>query len=212
MICPCRPWSSIVKESTKCKFFFFFRPLRRLCTKPALMLYTHPYMSESLTHSLVKGLEERARKMEKEQTKYLRRLREKNPKKLDETFRRLHNEVFDYVECLECANCCTKVGPRFQKRDVERIAKHFNMHPKSFRLQYLELDEDEDWVLKKLPCPFLGEDNYCTIYEVRPKACAEYPYTDVKNMRGHLVTARKNLPFCPAVFEIVERLRKEYPL
>ena len=161
---------------------------------------------------LLRILPERARKAEKDQTKYLRRLRDKNPKKLDEMFRRLHDEVFADIDCLDCANCCKTISPRFKKRDIERIAGYLNMHPKTFRLTYLEIDDDDDWVLKKLPCPFLGEDNYCSIYEVRPKACIEYPHTNVKNMRGHLVIARKNLSVCPAVFEIVERLRKEYPL
>ena len=161
---------------------------------------------------LLRTLPDRVKKAEKDQTRYLQRLRNKNPKKLDEMFRQLHDEVFAEIDCLDCANCCKTISPRFMKRDIERIAKHLNMHPKTFRLTYLELDEDDDWVLQKLPCPFLGEDNYCSIYEVRPKACAEYPHTNVKNMRGHLVIARKNLPVCPAVFEIVERLRKEYPL
>jgi uncharacterized protein len=162
--------------------------------------------------ALLKSLEERARKRSKEDIKYLRRLRDKNPKKLDAMFSRLHDEVFAEMNCLECANCCRTISPRFLKRDIERIAKFLNMHPKTFRLRYLELDEDDDWVLTKSPCPFLGDDNYCSIYDVRPKSCAEYPHTNVKNMRGHLTTARKNLPICPAVFEIVGRIRREYPL
>ena len=165
-----------------------------------------------MTASQLQSLEERARKRAKEDTKYLRRLREKNPKKLDEMFRTLHDEVFADIECLECANCCKSISPRFMKRDIERIAKHFNMHPKTFRIRYLTQDEDDEWVLQKTPCPFLGPENVCTIYEVRPKACAEYPHTNVKNMRGHLTVARRNLSICPAVFEIVGRLREEYPL
>ena len=165
-----------------------------------------------MVQSLLRSLEERARKAEKAHTKYLKRLRDRNPKKLDETFSRIHDEVFAEIECLDCANCCRTISPRFIKREIERIAKHLNMHPKTFRLTYLELDEDEEWVLQKTPCPFLGEDNYCSIYEERPKACAEYPHTNVKNMRGHLVLARKNLSVCPAVFEIVEKIRQEYPL
>ncbi len=35
------------------------------------------------------------------------------------------------------------------------------------------------------PCPFLGDDNYCSVYEARPKACREYPHTDRKNGAGH---------------------------
>jgi Fe-S-cluster containining protein len=43
---------------------------------------------------------------------------------------------------------------------------------------YLLLDEEHDYVFRQQPCPFLGVDNYCSIYEVRPKACREYPHTD----------------------------------
>jgi hypothetical protein len=30
---------------------------------------------------------------------------------------------------------------------------------------YLRLDEDGDYVVKSTPCPFLGADNFCSIYE-----------------------------------------------
>ena len=35
-------------------------------------------------------------------------------------------------------------------------------------------------VPKGLPCPFLAEDGRCTVYEVRPRDCAEYPHTQKK--------------------------------
>ena len=44
--------------------------------------------------------------------------------------------------------------------------------------QYLRLDEDGDYVVKTTPCPFLGSDNYCSIYDVRPSDCERFPYTD----------------------------------
>ena len=200
----CRDYGSIVQIFiVKLSVSLFHLEQGRLCAYNCAV---------NIMESLIRSLEERARKNEKDQTKYLRRLREKNPKKLDEMFRRLHDEVFAEMDCLDCGNCCKTTSPRFMQRDIDRIAKHFNMHPKTFRLQYLDLDEDDDWVLRKTPCPFLLADNSCSIYHVRPKACQEYPHTNVKNMRGHLVIARNNLSICPAVYEIVERIRKEYPL
>ena len=169
-------------------------------------------MDESYTESLLKSLPERAQRLSKEHKKYLTRLRDRNPKRLDELFARIHGEVFEHVDCLECGNCCKTISPRWMDRDIDTTAKFLNMHPKTFKLTYLELDEDEDYVCKKTPCPFLEQDNRCFIYEARPKACREYPHTDSKNMRGLLVIARKNIPVCPAVFEIVERVRKEIPL
>jgi len=81
------------------------------------------------------------------------------------------------------------------------------MRPAAFTEKYLRTDEDGDQVLQLLPCPFLGTDNYCGIYEVRPKACREYPHTDRRNMHEILDLTLKNTAVCPAVFEILERMK-----
>ena len=82
------------------------------------------------------------------------------------------------------------------------------MKPGAFIEKYLRVDEDNDYVLKSSPCTFLGEDNMCSIYESRPKACREYPHTDRKKMVQITDLTYKNTLVCPAVLEIVERLRK----
>ncbi len=169
-------------------------------------------MSTEYTRSLLSSLSERAQQKEKEHKKYLRRLKDKNPKKLDETFARIHAEVFADIDCLACGNCCRSIPPKWLDRDIVKAAKIMSMHPKTFKLRYLETDEDEDLVCRETPCPFLDADNYCFIYEDRPKSCREYPHTDSKNMRGLLTVTRKNIAVCPGVFEIVEKLRDEYPL
>ena len=48
---------------------------------------------------------------------------------------------------------------------------------------YLRVDEDNDYVLQSVPCTFLDADNYCMIYDVRPKACREFPHTDRKKFQ-----------------------------
>ena len=47
--------------------------------------------------------------------------------------------------------------------------------PSDFTDKYLKIDEDFDYILKKVPCEFLLKDNSCSIYDFRPKACREYP-------------------------------------
>lgn len=71
---------------------------------------------------------------------------------------------------------------------------------------YLRIDEEGDYVLKSLPCPFLGSDNRCTIYEVRPSDCSRFPYTDedVLLKRPHLTL--KNASFCPITYYVLERM------
>ena len=121
----------------------------------------------------------------------------------------MHDKVFECTDCLKCANCCTTTGPLFTDKDIIRIAKYLRIKPSEFTEKYLRIDEDRDYVLKSVPCTFLGEDNYCSIYEVRPKACREYPHTDRKKQNQLLNLTEKNIEVCPAVFNIVEKLKKE---
>jgi uncharacterized protein len=145
-----------------------------------------------------------------ENQKFLHRLKDKRTKQLDERFHQAHEAVFAKTNCLQCANCCKTTSPIFKDVDIDRIAKHLRLRPADFVSQYLMLDADRDFVLKTSPCAFLGSDNTCRIYEVRPRACREYPHTDRKNIAGILNLTAQNTRVCPAVFDIVERLKKVY--
>lgn len=120
----------------------------------------------------------------------------------------LHEDEFSRTDCLNCANCCKTTGPLFTQKDIERIAKHFKMKPGEFIDTYLRMDEDNDFVLQQVPCPFLGADNYCSIYEKRPKACREYPHTDRKDFHKISNITIKNTAVCPAAYNIVEEMKK----
>lgn len=151
-----------------------------------------------------------AQKKYTENKKFFSKLRKKPPKDLDITMQRLDEEEFQRTNCLECANCCKTTGPLFTDSDIIRIAKHFRLKPQAFITKYLRIDEDKDYVLQQLPCPFLGGDNYCAIYDVRPKACREYPHTSRKKFHQISEITMKNLTICPAAFNIVEELKKYY--
>ena len=75
--------------------------------------------------------------------------------------------------------------------------------------KYIRIDEDGDYVFKTMPCPFLMPDNYCQIYENRPKACKEYPHTDRKKFYQITNLSIKNSHVCPIVYEVLEDLKKE---
>lgn len=143
----------------------------------------------------------------KENKKFLLGLKKRDARALDNQFHSLHDEVFRETDCLTCANCCKTTSPIFYQTDIERASKALRIKPGQFVEQYLRIDEDKDYVLKSSPCPFLNSDNYCKIYEDRPKACREYPHTNRKKMIQVLDLAYKNTLVCPAVLEIVERLK-----
>ncbi len=148
-----------------------------------------------------------SRKKEQENRKFLLSLKKKDPRRVDDIFHRIHNDVFDEIDCLECANCCKTTSPIFYPNDIERAAGALRMKPGDFVTRFLRVDEDGDNVLKSSPCPFLDIDNYCTIYDHRPKACREYPHTDRKKVAQIATLTLKNTMVCPAVFEMVERLK-----
>jgi Fe-S-cluster containining protein len=148
-----------------------------------------------------------ARARGKDNKKFLDKLRKKNPRLVDEVFHAVHDEVFQGIDCLTCANCCKTTSPIFYQTDIERISKYLHMRPGDFIEQYLRVDEDNDFVLKTAPCPFLDENNFCSVYEVRPRACREYPHTDRKKMVQIMDLTFKNSLVCPAVLEMIERLK-----
>ena len=137
------------------------------------------------------------------------KLRRTKPKDLDDVVHRLHEEVFEDVDCLKCANCCKTTSPIFYHSDIERVARHLKMKPSRFIEQYLHIDEDGDYVLNSAPCPFLDADNYCLVYENRPTACREYPHTDRKRFHQILDLTLKNTAICPAAYRIVEEMKKK---
>jgi len=162
------------------------------------------YLDELLPNWPEKAL---ARKRENQE--FFKRLKRTDKKALDQKINQLHEEVFACTDCLKCANCCTTTGPLLTNKDIERLAKYERMRPAAFTEAYLRLDEDGDYVFQNMPCRYLNDDNTCSIYDIRPKACREYPHTDRAKQYQILNLTRKNAEVCPAVFEIVERLKRQ---
>ncbi len=161
---------------------------------------------------LLPRLAQRAKDERKANRKFFRKLSRRPPRQLDATVAELHEEVFSRIDCLQCANCCKTTSPIFRDIDIDRIASYLGIRPATLVEEYLQLDAEGDYVLKVAPCPFLGADNYCSIYEVRPKACREYPHTDRKNFHQILDLTLRNTAICPAAFEVVMKLRESEKL
>jgi hypothetical protein len=117
-----------------------------------------------------------------------------------------HEEAFEKIDCLKCANCCKRYSPRFKTPDIKRISKHLKMKEGDFIETYLKLDEDGDYVAKSVPCPFLGDDNFCSIYEQRPSDCHRFPYTDEDVFIKRKEITLKNAEFCPITYFVLEKL------
>lgn len=140
------------------------------------------------------------------QGQYRNFLKKANKNKVLALLPDLHDEAFQNVDCLACANCCRNYSPRFKMPDIKRIAKHLRMKESAFIETYLKLDSDGDYVVRSSPCPFLGSDNYCSIYEERPRDCARFPYTNEDVLLKQPSLTLKNATVCPAMYYVMERL------
>jgi Fe-S-cluster containining protein len=152
---------------------------------------------------------EKAANLKDKNQKLLRKLGKGKTKVVDSQFHERHDAVFEKIDCLKCANCCKTTSPIFRDVDIQRLSNFLRVSVADFQKRYLQMDSDGDWVLQSSPCPFLYEDNTCAVYEVRPKACSEYPHTDRKNMQQILDLTFKNSLICPAVARILERISEQ---
>jgi len=139
---------------------------------------------------------------------FLDRFDELVPEDMPAVVAKVDATVWRDINCMECANCCKTMTPTFTKADVTRISAHLGMKPKEFTAKWLKKEDDSgDIVNTTQPCQFLV-DNKCSIYEVRPADCAEFPHHNKKPFDLYNDTFKNNLIHCPATLLFVDRLKK----
>ena len=158
----------------------------------------------------LKLLQQKASGEKKENRKLFKQLSRFKPSKLDQEFHVLHDKYMAEVDCLDCGNCCRSISPAVKDNDISRLARYLKTRPSELTETYFDLDEEGDYVFRSQPCPFIGDDNYCSVYDARPKACREYPHTDRTRMHQVMNITFRNISICPVVYEIVRELREEY--
>lgn len=140
---------------------------------------------------------------------YKQYLHRANKNKVLKSLPDLHEQAFEKIDCLSCGNCCKNYSPRFKTPDIKRIAKYLKMKDGDFINQYLFVDSEGDYVLRSKPCPFLGTDNYCSIYDHRPSDCRRFPYTDEDVILKRQSLTLTNSSFCPIVYYVLEMLMQD---
>jgi Fe-S-cluster containining protein len=145
------------------------------------------------------GWQNRSADHQKQYKQFLRRADKKQALKQLPNY---HDEAFSKIDCLQCGNCCKNYSPRFKTTDIKRISKRLKMKEATFIEEYLHLDTDGDYVTKTSPCPFLGANNYCSIYEDRPGDCARYPYTNEDVLLKRPQLTQKKIPLFARLFTL----------
>jgi Fe-S-cluster containining protein len=160
--------------------------------------------------ALVREWQQNAARREDSNFRFLRSLKmADDPDAVDALARAAHAEVFSRIDCTRCANCCKTMPPGLTDDDIARIAASLDLTSADFIARYLTMDRAEGgYLMKAVPCPFLGADDRCTIYEVRPADCRSYPNTDREGFSGRSYQHTSNTLTCPAVYHIVKEMRK----
>jgi Fe-S-cluster containining protein len=87
-------------------------------------------------------------------------------------------------DCSKCPGyCCSYDHIEVSDYDVRRLAKHFDLPEKTFRLRYLKTTPENTTVLRhrkdhiyKSMCVFFDQqERRCTVYSARPRVCRSYP-------------------------------------
>ncbi len=125
---------------------------------------------------------------------------------VDARIHQLYQSVSAQIDCTECGNCCKKLEPGLESKEIERLAQQKNLAAETFKELFVAFDGEAQF-LKTKPCMFLA-DCKCTIYEHRPAACAGYPHLDGTDMK-YKSSMWSNYALCPIVFNVLEALKKE---
>jgi Fe-S-cluster containining protein len=148
---------------------------------------------------------------EKENKRFRLFLKRRNPS--DRHLRHLAESIQDQIDCTKCANCCREGEAGVTPRDIEKLSKFIGVTREEFREQFTMRASDNELILKRSEgtgCVFL-KDNLCTVYEARPRSCADYPHL----VRGEgSLTSRmwlmpERAPWCPIVYNWLEAVKDE---
>jgi Fe-S-cluster containining protein len=132
----------------------------------------------------------------------------REPDRVDSIANEAHEEIFSKIDCTNCANCCKTLSPQIDQTDIERIASFLGISEAEFIEKYLKIIGENNYEMNSLPCPFL-EENKCTIYDIRPTVCREYPHTNKQEFASRKYMHSGNAEICPAVYHILETMKKE---
>jgi uncharacterized protein len=129
---------------------------------------------------------------------------------LDAVVRKTTDEVWQQIDCTACANCCRTMHIVVDNKDIARLAGRLNMTVLQFSKRYVTVAEDKTKQFSSIPCPFLGEDNLCTVYDDRPKACRDFPFLHGDNFRSRTLGVIAHTSDCPIVFNVWQALKKRF--
>jgi Fe-S-cluster containining protein len=127
---------------------------------------------------------------------------------LDAVVKETTDEVWQQIDCTTCAHCCRTLQIVVDAQDIRKLAARLGIKPSQFSRRYVQTAADGTKHLISTPCAFLGDDNRCTVYEDRPRACRDFPYLYEPGFRHRTLAMIENTGVCPIVFNVWQALQQ----
>ncbi|MCZ2150587.1 MAG: YkgJ family cysteine cluster protein [Bryobacterales bacterium] len=131
----------------------------------------------------------------------------------EEPFHILAAEIQSEMDCTQCANCCRQMVVSASDAAVEAIADHLNIPPEEVIRLYTMPDPKApgNRLLRQADdaCIFL-DGNLCMIYEVRPKACRDFPHVAAhpRTLGSRFSSLCRNAWLCPIIYNAIEGYKR----
>ena len=141
----------------------------------------------------------------------LKKIVKKNPKGLLADVKSATESTWKEVSCVACGHCCMEMTPTWKKSEIKRVAAHFGMTSAQYYEKYLYTEEKTGDIMNdSTPCQhFDKKKGLCTIYEIRPSDCAEFPHFHRKDFKDQVEEVFiPNMARCPATLVMVEKLNE----
>lgn len=119
--------------------------------------------------------------------------------------------ILDQFTCQQSGHCCKCPGVVYVTlSDIKGMANKLNLSEIDFRQQYVIKQNGWDVISTTTHRPncFLDEQNRCSVYEHRPKACRTYPNWDV--IWSSEEALKKECALCPGLNKAVELTKKTF--
>jgi uncharacterized protein len=130
----------------------------------------------------------------------------------DEQFQRIASEIQAHIDCTSCANCCRYSVVSVSRNEIVNIASYLGATPDEVTRLYTVPDADAPALPtlrnSREGCVFL-ENNRCRIYEVRPKACRDFPHVGVgtHSLGGRPSSHARWAALCPIIYNALESFK-----
>jgi uncharacterized protein len=120
------------------------------------------------------------------------------------------SQILSHFKCQKSGNCCKCPGYVYvDDADISKMADIKGQSVESFTAAYVSRESGWKVVARPgfRPDCFLDEQNGCTVYEARPKACKTYPdWPEIWDSEESLL---KELSICPGLKMAVKSISSE---